>query len=311
MKIAMMYAGQGTQKAGMGKDMYEKFDTYRATIDSLDLDFDLKEVMFEDKSNLLDKTEYTQPCMSAHFAAVTNVLKENYIFPEAALGLSLGEFGAFYSAGIYDANTYVKLLEYRGKVMMEATGEKAFAMKAVLGMSSDEINRHLENVSEYGYVKIANYNCPGQYVICGDKAACEKAAETLLENGAKKIVDVKVSGPFHTKYMEVAGEKLRSYLETINLKKPEHKLVLNLTGEYLADDTDIKENMKLQLQNSVLLEKSLIKLLEDDFDTFIEIGPGKALSGFLKRTAKALGRDVKILSIETAADVDNLLKNQI
>lgn len=310
MKTVFLYAGQGSQKSGMGKDMYENYAAYRNVIDAVSLDFDLKNLMHEGELETLSKTEYTQPCMAAFAAGVTEVLKENGITPDAACGLSLGEYGALYAAGVMDAKNYVEITAFRGNAMAEAAKGKSCSMSATLGMKSAQVEEACAKVNaeiEEGFVTLVNYNCPGQYVICGDENAVAKAEETLKEMGMKRSIRLNVSGPFHTKYMTPAAENLSAFLEEIPFEKPQIPVVLNVTGDFYDGKSDLKENLCAQIQNGVHFEESLVHLLEEGADTFIEIGPGNTLSGFLKKTAKACGKDVTLFTIDKAEDLEKVI----
>jgi len=307
MKTVFLYAGQGSQKAGMGKDLYENFATYRNVIDGLGTDTDLRYYMHEATVEELSKTEITQPCMAAFAAGVTAVLKEHGITPDAACGLSLGEYGALHAAGVFDAREYVKLCEFRGRKMAEAAQGKQCAMSAVLGQTADAVKEACEAVEAAGYVTVANYNCPGQYVICGEEAAVAAAESYLKEHGAKRCVRLNVSGPFHTKFMKPAGEALQTYFDEMAWNKPQIPLVLNVTGTYLNEVDNLKERMVQQVQNSVQFEASLRVLLNDGATEFIEIGPGNTLSGFLKKTAKELGKEITIFNVEDSAGLHALI----
>ena len=300
MKTVFLYAGQGSQKAGMGKDLYEDFAIYRNVIDGLRLDTNIRHYMHEAELAKLSRTEITQPCMAAFAAGVTAVLKEYGIVPDAACGLSLGEYGALHAAGVFDAQEYVKLCEFRGRKMAEAAIGKQCAMSAVLGQTAEEVTEACKANAEAGYVTVVNYNCPGQYVICGEEAAVSATENYLKEHGAKRCVRLNVSGPFHTKFMKPAGDALQKYFENMIWKHPQIPVVLNVTGTYLTEEENLKERMVQQVQNSVQFETSLRLLLNDGATEFIEIGPGNTLSGFLKKTAKEQGKEITIFNIENS-----------
>lgn len=306
-KTVFLYAGQGSQKAGMGKDLYESFSTYRAVIDSMQVETDLAYYMHEAPLEELSKTEITQPCMAAFAAGVTAVLRENGIVPDAACGLSLGEYGALHAAGVLDAKEYVKLCEFRGSKMAEAAKGQACAMSAILGQDAAAVEAACEACVKEGYVTVANYNCPGQYVICGEEAAVAATEEYLKEHGAKRCVRLNVSGPFHTKFMKPAGDALQEYFAGMTWNKPQIPVVLNVTGDYLKDGEDLKERMVQQVQNSVQFESTLRLLLAAGATNFIEIGPGNTLSGFLKKTAKEVGAEINIYNIETKESLISLI----
>ena len=205
MKLGFLYAGQGSQHAGMGADLYEAFSAFRAVYDHAEVDFDLKKVTFEDPDGIINQTRYTQPCMVAFAAGMTAVLREKGITPAVAAGLSLGEYSALHAAGVFDAATAIRLVAFRGKAMEEAAAGRESAMMAVLNLDRSPLQDACDAASDLGCVVIANYNCPGQLVIGGEKAAVEKAAAIAKEKGARRCLPLKVSGPFHTPLND-AGE---------------------------------------------------------------------------------------------------------
>ena len=306
MKTVFLYAGQGTQTEGMGKDFYESFESYRNLVDSLQLGREFKGLMHGGSLEDLSKTENTQGCMSIFAAGVTEVLKDKGITPDAACGLSLGEYGALYAAGVFSANDYVSITAFRGKEMAKAAEGLTCSMSAVLGLPKEKVEEIVSNYSGEGFVTVANYNCPGQSVICGDKEAVEALEPVMKENGARKCVRLKVSGPFHTKYMAPAGEALRDFLKMFEFKKPQIPVTANVTGDFYKEEDDIKELLVRQVQSSVRMEDNLTKLLEAGATNFIEIGPGNAVTGFLKKTAKKLDKDIKYVSISTVEDLEGL-----
>lgn len=294
MKLAFLYAGQGSQKVGMGKDFYETYPLYREFIDSLELDYDFKKLMHEGPIEELSLTEYTQGCMAAFAAGVTKLLFAAGIRPEAVCGLSLGEYGALHCAGVFDAQEYVKLTAFRGSVMAKAAEGIDCAMSAIIGLPGEKIAELCT-----GSVTIANYNYPGQSVICGEASEVSEVEAKLKEAGARRCVRVNVSGPFHTKYMEPAGVALEQYLSKLELKEPEIPVAMNATGDFYESGQGIIQLLKKQVQSSVRFENDLRTLLEAGYDTFVEIGPGTTLTGFLKKTTQAMGIEVTHYSVET------------
>lgn len=310
MKLVFLYAGQGSQKVGMGMDIYENYPTFRNIVDEC-LSENLKNLMQDGPIEVLSKTENTQPCMAAFAAGITAVLKEHGIVPEASAGLSLGEYGALHVAGVMDAKSYVDITAFRGRAMAEAAEGKTCSMSAILGMQSEQVEeacrvacQHLADAGDNdSFVTLVNYNCPGQYVICGDEPAVAEAESILKEMGMKRSIRLNVSGPFHTKYMGPAAEKLGAFLNSVGLQKPQIPVILNVTGDYYDGQSDLKENLCMQIQNGVHFEETMVRMMEDGADTFVEIGPGNTLSGFLKKTAKALGKEVVIYTIDKAEDL--------
>lgn len=314
MKTVFLYAGQGSQRIGMGKDLYEAYPTYRETVDAV-LNEEYRNLMHDGELEVLSKTENTQPCMAAFAAGVTAVLRENGITPDAAAGLSLGEYGALHVAGVIDAKSYVDITAFRGKSMAEAAEGKTCSMSAILGMQSAQVEeacelamKKLQENNSDKFVTLVNYNCPGQYVICGDEEAVAEAEVILKGMGMKRSIRLNVSGPFHTKYMTPAAEKLGAYLEEVSFEKPQIPVVLNVTGDYYDGQSDLKKNLCVQIQNGVHFEESVSRLMEDGADTFIEIGPGNTLSGFLKKTAKAIGKDVTVYTIDNAENLNTVIE---
>ena len=310
MKRVFLYAGQGSQHVGMGKDFYEEYESYRNFVDSVSADKNLKALMHEGPLEELSKTENTQACMAAFAAGITLLLKENGIVPDAACGLRLGEYGALHAAGVFDAESYVRLVSYRGKVMMEAAQGLSCSMSAVLGLAGDVIDEACRSYDGEGFVTATNFNCPGQTVICGDEVAVSNMEEALKKKGAKRCIRLNVSGPFHTHYMKTAGDALADYFKDMAFLTSEIPVVTNVTGTWIGPDDDIKKLLVMQVQNGVHLEDDLRTLIEAGYDHFIEIGPGNAMAGFLKKTAKAMGADVMVNSIDTVDDFRKVIGNE-
>ena len=299
MKLGFLYAGQGAQHPGMGADLYEAYPAFRAVYDNAKVDFDLKEVSFTDAAGVLNQTRYTQPCMVAFAAGLTAVLAQQGIRPAVAAGLSLGEYSALHAAGVFDAETAIELVAFRGKAMETAAAGRESAMMAVLNLDRDSLQAVCEEASDAGCVVIANYNCPGQLVIGGDKAAVEKAAALAKEKGARRCMPLKVSGPFHTPLMAPAGEALAKRFETVDFRPMELPVLFNCLGDVKDDTQTIPELLVRQVQSSVYMEDTIRTLAAMGLDALVEIGPGKVLSGFVKKTVPEL----PVIAMETAADV--------
>ena len=302
MKLAVLYAGQGAQHPGMGKEFYEASPAFRAAFDSAALDFDLHRVCFEDPDGLLNQTEYTQPCMVAFACGVTAVLAEKGVKPAYLAGLSLGEYSALQAAGVFTAKQAIELTAFRGKAMAEAAKGLDCGMTAVLGLDREKLSACCEQAAEAGCVQICNYNCPGQLVIGGEKAAVEQAAALAKEAGARRCIPLKVSGPFHTPLMAPAGNALREYFQGVAFADPQIPVIFNCLGDVKDDSTPIQELLVKQVQSSVFMEDSIRKMADMGVDAIVEIGPGKALSGFVKKTVPG----IPVCAVETAADVENL-----
>ena len=299
MKLGFLYAGQGSQHPGMGADLYDQFPAFRAVLDSAQLDFDVKEVCFTDAQGVLNQTRYTQPCMVAFAAGVTAILAEMGIVPAAAAGLSLGEYSALHAAGVFDAQTAISLVAFRGQAMEEAARGIDSAMMAVLNLDRATLQSACDEAGDLGVVQICNYNCPGQLVIGGEKAAVEKAAALAKEKGARRCLPLKVSGPFHTALMAPAGDALREKFGEIPFAEPQIPVVFNCLGTVKGDGDTIPSLLERQVQSSVYMEDSIRAMADLGVDVLIEIGPGKALSGFVKKTLP----EMPVFAVETAADI--------
>lgn len=287
MKIAFLYAGQGSQKVGMGKDFYENRPEFAKILDAVNLDFDIKDLMFNGPEEQLSQTRYTQPCMAAFAAGVTAILTKEGIVPDYVAGLSLGEYSALHAAGVFDAKTLVELVAFRGKAMEEAAKGIECKMSAVMGLESGALQEICDKAcAQTGkYVTVSNYNCTGQYVICGEEEAVAVAEALAKEAGAKRSMPLKVSGPFHTKFMQSAGEALEKKFKEISFGTMQVPVIFNTLADELTADKTIPELLVKQVQSSIYMEDTIKLLAAKGVDTIVEIGPGKVLSGFVKRTA--------------------------
>ena len=301
MSLAFLYAGQGSQHPGMGADLYEAHPAFRAVLDAAGVDFDLKTTMFTDPDGVLNLTEYTQPCMVAFAAGMTALLAERGIVPDYAAGLSLGEYSALQCAGVFTAPQAISLAAFRGKAMAAAAGRPC-GMTAVLGLDREKLQEACRQAAGAGVVEIANYNCPGQLVIGGEQAAVDKAAALAKELGAKRCLPLKVSGPFHTSLLAPAGDALREKFKEIAFGAMRIPVLFNCLGREMGPEDTIPALLEKQVQTSVYMEDTIRRLAELGVDTIVEIGPGKALSGFVKKTAPA----IKTYAVETCADLDAL-----
>ena len=302
MSLAFLYAGQGSQHPGMGADLYEAHPAFRAVLDTAGVDFDLKTTMFTDPDGVLNLTEYTQPCMVAFAAGMTALLAERGIVPGYAAGLSLGEYSALQCAGVFTAPQAISLAAFRGKAMAAAAAGRPCGMTAVLGLDREKLQEACRQAAGAGVVEIANYNCPGQLVIGGEQAAVDKAAALAKELGAKRCLPLKVSGPFHTSLLAPAGDALREKFRETAFGAMRIPVLFNCLGREMGPEDTIPALLEKQVQTSVYMEDTIRRLAELGVDTIVEIGPGKALSGFVKKTAPA----IKTYAVETCADLDAL-----
>ena len=302
MSLAFLYAGQGSQHPGMGADLYEAHPAFRAVLDTAGVDFDLKTTMFTDPDGVLNLTEYTQPCMVAFAAGMTALLAERGIVPGYAAGLSLGEYSALQCAGVFTAPQAISLAAFRGKAMAAAAAGRPCGMTAVLGLDREKLQEACRQAAGAGVVEIANYNCPGQLVIGGEQAAVDKAAALAKELGAKRCLPLKVSGPFHTSLLAPAGDALREKFKETAFGAMRIPVLFNCLGREMRPEDTIPALLEKQVQTSVYMEDTIRRLAELGVDTIVEIGPGKALSGFVKKTVPG----IPVCAVETAADVENL-----
>ena len=304
MSIAFLYAGQGSQHPGMGADLYETYPQFRAVLDGADLDFDVKEVSFQDSQGVLNETRYTQPCMVAFAVGVTQILADEGIRPDYVAGLSLGEYSALQAAGVFNPQQAISLVAFRGKVMAEAAKDVPCGMTAVLGLDREKLEQACEQASSLGVVAIANYNCPGQLVIGGHQAAVDEAARLAKEMGARRCMPLKVSGPFHTPLLKPAGDALAEKFKGETFGEMQVPVLFNCLGREMGPDDTIPALLERQVQSSVYMEDTIRRLAELGVDTIVEIGPGKVLSGFVRKTTP----DIKTYAVETVADVQALVQ---
>ncbi|MCI8931628.1 MAG: ACP S-malonyltransferase [Lachnospiraceae bacterium] len=299
-KTAFIFPGQGAQYIGMGRDFYEQVPVSREMFDlaSKAANLDVAALCFEENEKI-NITEYTQIAMLAMEAAVLKAVEEKGFKPDMAAGLSLGEYGALVAAGVMSEEDAFRVVRKRGMYMQEAV-PKGGAMTAVLGLGADAIEKVCEETE--GIVSIANYNCPGQIVITGQADAVNKAAQTLSEAGAKRCIPLNVSGPFHSIMLKEAGEKLGEVLEETEIHDIRLPYLANVTADYVADKEQVKPLLMQQIASPVRWQQSVERMIADGVDNFVEIGPGKTLSGFMRK----INRDVKVINIEKVEDLKKL-----
>lgn len=301
-KIAFIYPGQGAQVCGMGQEFYEQTEIGKQVFDLATglLGFSVPELCFTENDRL-DITEYTQAAMVTTSIAMTKVLESKGVRPDVTAGLSLGEYCALYTAGVMSEADAIATVRQRGILMQEAVPVGQGAMAAILAMDAAAIEAVIADIEG---VQIANYNCPGQIVISGKKEAVETACEKLKEAGAKRAIMLNVSGPFHSRMLTGAGEKLGKVLEGVEVHTPAIPYVANVTAAYVTDAAEVKPLLTKQVSSSVRWQQSVEAMLKDGVDTFIEIGPGKTLAGFMKK----IDRTVTVLNIEKLEDVDRVVE---
>lgn len=305
-KTAFVFAGQGAQKIGMGRELAENYkvadDVFSEACDALG--FDIKKMIFEGDEATLMLTENTQPAVVTMSIAAYRVLEAAGVKPDMVAGLSLGEYSAHIASGTMSFADGVRLVKKRGRFMQEEVPEGVGAMAAVLGLNSSEVIDCAKRASEYGICEPANFNCPGQTVVSGEKAAVEKACEIAKKMGAKRAVMLAVSAPFHCSMLKGAGEKLAGELAGVELGKMNIPVITNVTADYVSDISEVKELLKKQVSNSVKWEESVRRMIADGVDTFVEVGPGKALSGFIKK----IDKEVAVYNVEDIQSLEKTLE---
>lgn len=308
MKIGFLFPGQGAQNVGMGKDLYDKYEEYRNVYKEVEKLTGVKvtDLTFNSTEEELSQTKNTQICILTMSLAILKLLEEKGIKPEASTGLSLGEYSALVASKAISFEDGVKTVKTRGELMQNLCPEGNWSMAAILGLDEETVTK-VCNETE-GFVVPANFNCPGQIVISGEKETVDKAMESMKAAGAKRTLELKTSGPFHTEKLENASKELRKELDKIAINNFEHKVIKNLDGKEYNEHDDIKEILAKHITNPVRFEQGIQNMLDMGIDTFIEIGPGKTLTGFVKKANKEV-KTYNINSVESLELVLNELNN--
>ena len=307
MKRAFLFPGQGAQIVGMGKDIYEKYEIARKIYDEASRisEIDIKTLCFEGPEEELNKTENTQIAILTTSLAILEVLKSKNINAEIATGLSLGEYGALIYSGIISFEDGIKLIKQRGYYMANLLPKEEYSMAAVIGLDSKKIEEVCEKIRENGkFVVIANYNCSIQTVISGESSAIDEAIEKLGEIGAKRVVKLKTSGPFHTIKLEKAKQEYKKELEKIEFNKGKVKVIKNIDGTFYNENDNICEILADHIISPVRFDKTIELMNKEKVDEYIEIGPGKTLTTFIKKDNKL----AKTFNISTVADLEKYIE---
>ena len=302
MKIAFCYPGQGVQKIGMAEDFVNSDASYKAMLESASLSsgLDMEHLLFEENEDI-NITEFTQPALVTACSIMTKALMDKGIKPDITAGLSLGEYCSLYAAGAMSFEDAVRLTRIRGRLMSSAVPSGAGMMAAVIGLDSSVI---LDGIKDIDGCYIANYNCPGQIVLTGRKEAVEKAMPVMQELGAKRVVPLNVSGPFHSPLLEECSNELYEELKKAEIKPLAIPYIANVTAETVTDCGEVRDLLKKQVYSSVKWEQSLLNMKQQGVDLIIEIGPGKTVAGFVKKTCP----EIPVVSVGTVADIDKALE---
>ena len=304
-KIAFLFPGQGAQYPGMGKELYDKYEVVRNVLDKVNesVNFDLLNIIFNGPVEELNKTENTQPSILAVSFAIYKLLESVGIRPQAMAGLSLGEYSALTVSGVLQFEDAMKLVKKRGRYMQEEVPEGKGGMAAIIGLDREEVINIVKQASDFGAIDAVNFNCPGQIVVAGEIDAVKKAIEIAKTAGSKQAVMLAVSAPFHSSLLKGAGEKLNTELNKMNYDIGNIPVIANIdNGYYNFDREEIIGKLTRQVCNPVYFEDIIRKQIREGFDTFIEVGPGKTLSNFIKKTDNA----VNIFSVQDEKSFDNI-----
>ena len=310
MKIGFLFPGQGAQSLGMGKDLYEKYEVVKETYNQVKeiTGIDVVDITFNGPEEKLNETKYTQICILTMSLAILKILKQNGIKAEVSSGLSLGEYTALIYSKLLSFEDGIKTIQKRGEYMQNLIPEGEWLMAAILGMDEEQVEKVCKKVTK-GFAVPVNYNAPGQIVISGSKEGIEEAEIIAKEMGAKKVRVLKTSGPFHTEKLIEASKALSQELDKVQLNEFETVVIKNIDGKPYTENDNVKEILTKHIVSPVKFSKGLQTMLDMGVDTFVEIGPGKTLSGFVKRMPS--DKEINILNINSVETLENAIKSLI
>lgn len=304
-KIALMFPGQGSQTVGMSKDLYDHYDLVKSLFETANdvLGFNMKQLMFEGPQEKLTETENAQPALLLSSVAAFKLLEKQGVAPSMVVGHSLGEYSALVAAGAIDVEEALPLVQKRGQLMEEAYPSGQGTMAAVLGMDAAAINAVLSDVSDEETAQIANLNCPGQIVISGSKQGVEEASEKLKSAGAKRVIPLNVSGPFHSRLMAPASKVFSETLNKISFSNAQVPVYANVTAQAVKDADTIKNLLIEQLYSPVRFHESVENIIDENIDAIVEVGTGKVLSGLVKK----INRRTKTFQVNDQASFEKFM----